>query len=161
MLADESEDEDAQVNFEMDSHLTAWITMSTSHGYRAEMRDRVKSDSRLTDEERIEVEKANKEADFWLAKGIAINQANQLQAAVQCYKQALTLNPENFLAMFNLAANYERLYKFASALKWLKQATKVKPDFELAHEGAALNLFKLGRYKEAAESIRACIDIYS
>ena len=63
--------------------------------------------------------------------------------------------------MFNLAANYERLGKFGSALKWFKQAAKIKPDFELAHEGAALNLFKLGRYKAAAKSIRACIGIYT
>ena len=73
MLLDDSEDEDPQVNFEMDRHLTDWITMSKSHGYRAELREKVKDDSRLSDEERIEIEKVNKEADFWLAKGIAIN----------------------------------------------------------------------------------------
>ena len=47
--------------------------MSKSHGYRAEMRDNLKQDSRLTDEERAQKEKVNREADFWLAKGIATN----------------------------------------------------------------------------------------
>ena len=63
--------------------------------------------------------------------------------------------------MFNIAAGYERLGQFSSALKWFEQAVKVKPDFEIAHAGASLNLFKLGRYKEAAKHIRACIAIYT
>ena len=161
MLLDASEDEDEQRNFEMEDHTTAWIGLSASHGYRAELRDWLKQETGLTDEERARKEKVNREADFWLAKGIATNQADQVRAAVQCYKQALKLNRDNFLAMFNLAACCERLGKLSTALKWFKQATKVKPDFELAHEGAALNLFKLGRYKEAAKALRACIAIYT
>ena len=161
MLRDESEDEDEQVNYEMDDYRTAWITLGASHGYRAELRERLKREAGLTDEERRATEKVHREADFWLGKGIATNHADQVQASAQCYKQALTLNPGNFLAMFNLAASYERLSKLGSALRWFRQATKVKPDFEIAHEGAALNLFKLGRYAEAAKCLRACIDIYA
>lgn len=62
--------------------------------------------------------------------------------------------------MYNLATNYERLKKFSAALKWLRLAVGVKPDFDLAHRACALNLFKLGNYREAIKSIRQSIQIY-
>ena len=86
--------------------------------------------------------------------------ANEVQRAIPCYKQALKQNPDNFLAMFNLGTNYERLHKFSSALKWFRHAAKIKPDLEIAHRAAGLNFFKLGRYSEASQSLQDCIDVY-
>ena len=56
--------------------------------------------------------------------------------------------------MYNLAANYERSKKYTAALKWLKLAAEVKPDFDLALRARALNLFKLGKYREAIKVTR-------
>ena len=56
--------------------------------------------------------------------------------------------------MYNLAANYERSKKYTAALKWLKLAVEVKPDFDLALRARALNLFKLGKYREAIKVTR-------
>ena len=160
MLSDESDEEEEQKNFEMEMHLTDWVTVNQAHGYRGEMRHKIEQDSKLSTKERSHAEQMNRQSDFWLVKGVEINQSNQLQAAIPCYKQALKLNPENFLAMYNLATNYERLKKFSAALKWLRLAVEVKPDFDLAHRACALNLFKLGNYREAIKSIRQSIRIY-
>ena len=120
MFRDDSDEEDEQINFEMDKHLTDYINAIGAHVYRSEIRKNIENDLTISDLERKRRESLNWESDLWLQKGIAINQANQLQAAIPCYTQALKLNPDNFLAMFNLATNYERLQKFGSALKWFR-----------------------------------------
>ena len=160
MFEDDSEDEDEQLNFEIDKHMTEWINIIGAHAYRGEIRKNIENDATLSEQERKRRLNLNKESDSWLQKGIAINQANKLYDAIPCYTQALKLNPDNFLSMFNLAANYERLQKFGSAFKWFKMAAETKPNMEIAHCAAGLNAFKLGRYKEALKSFRDCIGVY-
>lgn len=59
--------------------------------------------------------------------------------------------------MHNLAVCYERLDKISSALKWFKRASQIKPTLHFTFIGASINLFKLGRYQQAAKFIRAAI----
>ena len=59
--------------------------------------------------------------------------------------------------MHNLAVCYERLDKISSALKWFKRASQIKPTMHFTFIGAAINFFKLGKYNEAANFIRAAI----
>lgn len=51
--------------------------------------------------------------------------------------------------MHNIAVCYERLEKFSSALKWFKRASQIKPSMHFTFIGAAINLFKLGKYEKA------------
>ena len=67
------------------------------------------------------------------------------------------LNPEHYLAMFNIASCYERFNKFSCAYKWFKRTVQIQPKMHEAHMGTALNLFKLGRYQEAVLFIEEAI----
>lgn len=59
--------------------------------------------------------------------------------------------------MHNIAVCYERLEKFSSALKWFKRASQIKPSMHFTFIGAAINLFKLGKYEKAEQFVRAAI----
>ena len=84
--------------------------------------------------------------DFWLTKGISMYASNQLSTAMQCYKQALMLNSNHYVAMHNLGACYERLGKFTAALRWFKRASLFAPHMHVAFVGATINFFKLGKF---------------
>ena len=52
MLKDESEDEEDQLNFELDSHLTEPISMDASHKHRAKIRDQLAETEHLGEQDR-------------------------------------------------------------------------------------------------------------
>ena len=60
MLKDDSEDEEEQKNFEMETYLTDWVTVNEAHGYRGEMRHKIEQDSRLSAKERSHLEQMNR-----------------------------------------------------------------------------------------------------
>ena len=41
MLKDDSEDEERQKNFEMETHISDLVTVNEAHGYRSEMRQKI------------------------------------------------------------------------------------------------------------------------
>ena len=100
-----------------------------------------------------------RDADFWLTKGIQTTYSNNLSTAIQCYKQCLLLNEEHYVAMFNIAAVYERFNKFTCAFKWFKRTVQVESSMNEAHMGAALNLFKLGKFELAATFVEEAIAV--
>ena len=63
----------------------------------------------------------------------------------------------NYVAMFNIAAAYERFNKFSCAFKWFKRVIQTDPTFSTAYMGAALNLFKQGKFKLSAAYIEESI----
>ena len=52
MLKDESEDEEDQLNFELDSHLTEPISIDESHKHRAKIRDQLAETEHLSEQDR-------------------------------------------------------------------------------------------------------------
>ena len=121
------------------------------------MRESFIPSSSLSQEERLGMLANRRDADFWLQKGIIMTAHNQVATAIQCYKQTLLLNEEHYVAMYNLAVCYERRDKLSSALKWFKRASKIKPSLHFTYVGAAVNLFKLGRFEKAEAFVRAGI----
>ena len=52
MFGDESEDEDKQVNFEINQHLTEWIDTNGAHIYRSEIRLEIENNHTISESER-------------------------------------------------------------------------------------------------------------
>ena len=146
MLKDESEDEEEQVNFEINSHKATAINLESSHKYRNEIKDNFFNFTDMNQDEKLEQHNLIRDSDFWLTKGISMTAHNQLSTAIQCYKQTLLLNQDHYVAMHNLAVCYERMDKISSALKWFKRASQIKPTMHFTFIGAAINFFKLGQY---------------
>ena len=92
--------------------------------------------------------------EFWYHKGVVLNQNDQaLQSALNCYKQALKLNPEHTPSIFNLACNYQKNNEPAKAKEQFEKAIKVKEDWPDAYYGLTLTCIELGLTGEAVESI--------
>ena len=49
MFQDDSEDEEEQVNFEIDKHITDWINIIGAHAYRGEIRKNIENDATLSE----------------------------------------------------------------------------------------------------------------
>ena len=96
--------------------------MDDSHKYRMKIRDQLAQTEHLSEEDRNKMIEEYRDADFWLTKGISTAMRDQHATAIQCYKQALLLNPDHYLVMFNIACSYERFSKFSCAFKWFKRA---------------------------------------
>ena len=59
--------------------------------------------------------------------------------------------------MHNIGVCYERLEKFTAALKWFKRASQIAPNKHFTFRGATINFFKLGKYQQASDFVRAAI----
>ena len=66
MFRDESDEEDEQLNFEMNSHFTEWINVISAHTFRAEIRKNIEDDLTLSEQERKRWREQNKGADMWV-----------------------------------------------------------------------------------------------
>lgn len=113
----------------------------------------------LSLKQRVAWRKKQKDADYWVFKGVVANNVGQIARAIDCYKEALKINQGHFPTMFNLATCFERQKKFTSALTWFKKFIKIKPELEQGYMGACLTAFKLGLYQEARDFVEIGIEI--
>lgn len=75
------------------------------------------------------------------------------------YKKALELLPEYFLPAYNLADLYFGARNYPAALEYFTMATKIDPAFADAWNNRGSVLMELGRFDEAADSFRRCLEI--
>ena len=76
MLKDESEDEEEQVNFEINSHKATAINLESSHKYRNEIKDNFFNFTDMNQDEKLEQHNLIRDSDFWLTKGISMTAHN-------------------------------------------------------------------------------------
>ena len=69
---------------------------------------------------------------------------NKHQDAIECYKNAITINPKFFLAYYNLGLVQKSLGRFDEAKKYLEESIKLNNYFFTAHR----NLSQVVTYKK-------------
>ena len=79
---------------------------------------------------------------FWLKKGIESTKAKDVEWAIDYYKQALNLNPNNFDAAFNLACEYEKQDSLTIAKQWFLYCTQLNDRSAYSHWGVAVWAYK-------------------
>jgi tetratricopeptide (TPR) repeat protein len=67
-------------------------------------------------------------ADAWLLKGMALRQMKQFEKALECYNQAVSLEPAGYCALLERAEVHRQLGRMAEAVADLSRAAEVKPD---------------------------------
>lgn len=93
-------------------------------------------------------------ANALMPAGNVYYKSENLEEAIQSYKEAIWTNPNNFDAHFGLGGCYSRLGYEEEAMKATKEAIRIRPDYAFAHIALGLNYCKLGRYEEAIETYK-------
>ncbi|CAH3145626.1 unnamed protein product [Pocillopora meandrina] len=85
-------------------------------------------------------------------KGNKFLQANDFAKAIECYTEAISLDPSNHVLYSNRSAGYAKDKKYEQALSDAKKCVELKPDWGKGYSrlGAALSFLKL--YDEAEKA---------
>jgi tetratricopeptide (TPR) repeat protein len=81
--------------------------------------------------------------------GMALQQAGQMQEAIEDWEQAVRLNPDYAEPHSNLGNGLLRTGRLSEAVGQYEQALRIKPDYAETHNNLAVALFRLGRVPEA------------
>jgi tetratricopeptide (TPR) repeat protein len=97
--------------------------------------------------------------DAWYGLGEAYYSLQRYSDAIEAYRQALRINPDDTVAWNNLGAAYDGLQRYSDAIEAYRQALRIKPDYADAWNnlGAAYN--GLQRYSDAIEAYRQSLRI--
>ena len=93
----------------------------------------------------------------WILKGQEKIKAGQNLLAIDCYKQAIILEPKLFIAVFNIAVLLEKENMLDSARLWFNLSSEFKSDSENVPFGIALVGLKQLRYRESLQGINQLI----
>ncbi|CDW75604.1 tpr repeat protein [Stylonychia lemnae] len=105
------------------------------------------------------------DSDFWYHKGITTGQKNQMQTAVECYKQALKLiKPDWSDAYYGACLSSFKLTQYDKALGFIDQAIDKLSDMKQQQKNAyvymkAVCLKKLRRYQDCLDTYKELHDI--
>ncbi len=72
--------------------------------------------------------------DAFVLKGIALAQSNQPDAATQAFRGAISANPQNSKAYYNLATHLYQLNQRAEAMAMAQEALRLEPSHAAARE---------------------------
>jgi len=97
------------------------------------------------------LEKYPNDVVIWTALGDAYGVLNQIPDAIQAYRKAVEIRPDNFIALNNLAW-YLRDSEPDNALKYVKDALKLKPDNVNTIDTMAIILLGQGSIAEAQQA---------
>jgi len=102
-------------------------------------------------------EKKNDSALFFNELGVAYRQKGKLPEAVESYRRALSLDPENPVIMKNLADVFYLQKEYAKAAEQCEKALRSNPRFHQAHSTLGQAYYRLGKYQEALEEFETVL----
>jgi protein O-GlcNAc transferase len=91
--------------------------------------------------------------------GVVFKEINQLDEAVESYKNAININPKFAEAHNNLGNALRSLGELNDAVKSFESAIKIKPDYPVFHNNLGNTLKDLGELKKALLSYQESLDI--
>jgi tetratricopeptide (TPR) repeat protein len=75
------------------------------------MHNKINNDPVMNVKEKMHTLRVFKDADFWFRKGANTQREDNIVTAIDCYKQAILINPCHYPSIYNLAICYERQNK--------------------------------------------------
>ncbi len=105
------------------------------------------------------IEDYKKTAEFWFVLGYYYGEAGMHKEAVEAYKQAIRIKPDDADAHYNLGVAYGKLVMYREGIEAYKQAIRIKPDDADAHYNLGVTYGKSGMYREAIEAYKQAIRI--
>ena len=89
------------------------------------------------------------QAGLFIQQGNLLTSANEYEAAVSSYKQAIQLKPAHYIAWHNLGNALDKLGRHEEAVYSYNHAITIKPDFQEAWYNRGDALVELGKDDEA------------
>jgi tetratricopeptide (TPR) repeat protein len=89
----------------------------------------------------------------------AMANVGKQKEAIESFKQAIRINPDDALAHYNLGGDYYDSGKHEEAIESYKQALRIDPGFAQAHYNLGFAYYTSGKYKEAMESYKQALMI--
>ena len=108
---------------------------------------------------RIEAVRNPKSATLWTNLGIVNTYYGLYDQAEASFNKALSLNPHDPHIYFSLAETYSVQRKYLDAIRALKEALKVDPNFAEAHYNLAAAYGNLGQMDKAEEALQQSIQL--
>ena len=100
-------------------------------------------------------------AATWFGMGFCYDTLDRDLDAVDAYKQAIRIRPDDEPVHACLGVLYCDLHRYSDAVDSFEQAIRIKPDDAVVHFGLGLANDKLGRYQEAVDAYRQAIQAKS
>ena len=140
-----------------DDHcLAAWEGMAEALRKLGKWNEVVEVDEKIAGLRMLEV---TLDANFYISKGATLcDDLGQYEAAIECFNQALKLEPTSYRAWHNRGVAYGKSGRKEEAIASYDEAIEFKPDGHEAWCNRGNLLHDLGRYKEAIESYDKVIE---
>ncbi len=106
-----------------------------------------------------EIEDYEKTVEYWFYRGVKYGDSGRHKDAIEAYKQAIKINPDNSVIHYNLGITYGELGRYKDAIEAFKQAIRIKPDYAEIHYNLGVSYFMLSRYKDAIKAYKQAIRI--
>jgi len=106
---------------------------------------------------KTQAESAEFQALVWFQRGYQAQEAGKHEQAVQAYREAIRLRPDDALAWYNLGLAYEWLRRYQEAVQAYREAIRLKPDDASAWNSLGNALDELGQYQEAVQAYREAV----
>jgi tetratricopeptide (TPR) repeat protein len=91
--------------------------------------------------------------------GYCYGELKSYAKAIEAFKQAIRIDPDDAIAHYNLGFAYDKLGSYKDAIEAYKRAIRIDPDYADAHRNLGLAYYKLGLYRDAIEAYKQAIRI--
>ncbi|KMP11050.1 hypothetical protein UZ36_05665 [Candidatus Nitromaritima sp. SCGC AAA799-C22] len=100
-----------------------------------------------------------KTAEDWFQEGLAASRAGDPRACLESYKKAIEIDPDHFLAHFNLGIRYGKIPMNIEAAKHFREALRLKPESPMVHYSLAVVCNLIGETDNAFHHYEEAIRI--
>jgi len=91
--------------------------------------------------------------------GFCYGKLKSYAKAIEAFKQAVRINPDDAKAHYNLGCAYYDLGLYREAIEAYKQAIRIDPDDAIANLNLGCAYYDLGLYREAIEALKQAVRI--
>ena len=90
-----------------------------------------------------------KSAEQWFQEGLTASKLGDPRACLESYKKAVGVDPDHFLAHFNLGIRYGKLPMNIEAARHFREALRLKPESPMVHYSLAVVCNLIGETDDA------------
>ncbi|KAF8937591.1 hypothetical protein EDD21DRAFT_316632 [Dissophora ornata] len=101
----------------------------------------------------------NLDPDVQIALGVLFNVSEEYEKAVDCFRAALNLRPDDYMLWNKYGATLANSHNTASAIEAYFNALNINPSYIRARYNLAIACINLGQHQEAAEHLLSALSL--